>query len=75
MNVSPFRGLRYVLIDGDPYPHIDPQSVGPMMYDAVVRSVCVKCFRTYADRKCSEDFHVSVAEEEAATCSLLVNSV
>ena len=32
------------------------------MYAAVVRSVRVKRFRTYADGKCSEDFHVSIAE-------------
>jgi hypothetical protein len=43
--------------------------MGPMMYVAVVRSVCVKFFQTYADRNYSEDFHISVAEEEAAICS------
>ena len=33
-----------------------------MMYAAVVRLIRVKRVRTYADGKCSEDFHVSIAE-------------
>jgi hypothetical protein len=53
-------------------PHIDPLYVGPMMYAAVVRSVRVKRFRTYADGKCSEDFHVLVAEEEYCNMQLVI---
>jgi hypothetical protein len=43
-----------------------------MMYDVVVRLVCVKCFQTYADEKCSEDFHVLVAEEEYCNMQLVI---
>jgi hypothetical protein len=46
--------------------------MGPMMYAAVVRSACVKRFRTYADRKCSEDLHVSIAEEEYCDMQLVI---
>jgi hypothetical protein len=42
------------------------------MYAAVVRSVHVKCIRTYADRKCSEDFHVSIAEEKYYDMQLVI---
>jgi hypothetical protein len=33
------------------------------MYTAVVRSVRVKYIQTYADGKCLENFHISIAEE------------
>jgi hypothetical protein len=46
--------------------------MGPMMYAAVVRSVGVKCIRTYADGKCSKDFHVSIAEEEYYDMQLVI---
>jgi hypothetical protein len=53
-------------------PHIDPYFVGPMMYAAVVKSVRAKRLRTYADGKCSEDFHVSFAEEEYCDMQLVI---
>jgi hypothetical protein len=43
-----------------------------MMYAVVVRYVRVKRIRTYADRKCSEDFHVSIAEEEYYDMQLVI---
>jgi hypothetical protein len=42
------------------------------MYIAVVRLVRVKRFQTYADRKCSEDFYVLVAEEEYCNMQLVI---
>jgi hypothetical protein len=46
--------------------------MGPMMYAAVVRSVYVKHIRTYADGKCSEDFHVSIVKEEYYDMQLVI---
>jgi hypothetical protein len=43
-----------------------------MMYAAVVRLVRVKRFQTYADGKCSEDFHILVAEEEYCNMQLVI---
>jgi hypothetical protein len=43
-----------------------------MMYAVVVRSVHMKRIRTYADGKCSEDFHVSIAEEEYRDMQLVI---
>ena len=42
-----------------------------MMYAAVVRSVRVKRFRTYADGKFSEDFHISIAEGKYCDMQLM----
>jgi Ca2+-dependent lipid-binding protein len=46
--------------------------MGPMMYAVVVRSVRVKRIRTYADGKCSEDFHISIAEKEYCDMQLVI---
>jgi hypothetical protein len=42
------------------------------MYAAVVRLVRVKRIQTYIDGKCSEDFHVSIAEEEYYDMQLVI---
>jgi hypothetical protein len=42
------------------------------MYVAVVRSVRVKRILIYADGKCSENFHISVAEEEYYDIQLVI---
>jgi hypothetical protein len=43
-----------------------------MMYAAMVRSVRVKRIQAYADGKCSEDFHISVTEEEYRDMQLVI---